>query len=530
MARTKCQAISAMIKPMQNDVGLWLYQILQQKDKSDRTKGQEFVNELVKLALEKPNSEAGKWLANLMIPSDIFLKTDENLLKGKQTDLDFAEYTIRKTLYDKQKEVYDNDQDNKFIIINSRRSGKTELLGRLAVKDLMQPGHRVVYINRSSSAAIRQISGPFDSAIKAQNVIKITKGSVANQELHFDNGSMMLVIGNNNASDINKLRGEKASLVILDECGHQRNMRQLIKEVIRPAMMDYGPDSKLVMVGTPPRNKGTYIEEVYNHAAERGWRLYHWTFMDNPFIPERGKVIEEVCKENGCEPNSAFIRREYLGEMNAYDDDAKWIKKYSVIGPEQLPRVFDYGWVGVDWGYEDKAAVISVVADKATKRAYVVNSWSEAKQGIAAISEEVKKQVEYLKENYNIAREPMVICDNNEKSAVSDLYHVYRIKNVYCAYKYDKDMALDQLNDFFSSNRICLLKDKCASIIEDCDNTLWKRDEETDKILHEIDDDIWHPNSNMALLYVSRQFAIDVLNMVDTNKVAREIVNGTDNS
>jgi len=486
----------------------------------------QYVDTVMETAMKDPESKSGQLFSNFIFNKENFLEHLDSLItKADKEDLEYARYLIRKTLYDKQQEVYDNEIDKKMLIINSRRSGKTELLGRLAVKDLLSPNHRVVYINRNSTSAIRQIKDPFMKAFDAQNQISIVKGSVENQELHFSNGSMMLIIGNNNAGDIDKLRGEKASLVILDECGHQRNMRILIREVIKPLMIDYGPDSKLILVGTPPRNKGTYIEECYNNAVERGWKLYHWTFMDNPFIPERNKVIEEVCKENGCDANSAFIRREYFGEMNAYDDDAKWIKKYSVIKANQLPNTFSHAWVGVDWGYEDKAAVVSVVADISTKRAYVVNSWSEAKQGIATISEEIKKQVAYLKDHYNIAREPWVICDNNEKSAVSDLYHVYKIKNVYCAYKYDKDMALDQLNDFLSSNRICLLEGKSDCIIEDCDNTLWKRDEETDKILHEIDDDCWHPNGCMSLLYVSRQFAIDVMNLVDTNKVARSIVN-----
>ena len=484
----------------------------------------DFIDSQLKEAKSNPNSRAADRLAAGLFNPELWDSLDTYLRKATQEDVDFEVYKVRQSLYDKQKEVYDDLQDNKFLIINSRRSGKTELLGRLAVREaLTNPDAHIVYINRNSSAAIRQIRGPLKAALDKTN-LRVIKGSVESQELHFSTGGQMLIIGNNNASDISKLRGERISLCIMDECGHQRNTRELIREVIGPAMRDYGKEARLYMVGTPPRNKGTYVEEVYNEAFERGWKLFHWTYAENPFIPDRSKVIEEVCKENGCEPDSAFIRREYFGEMGVYDTDAKWIKKYSVIDRQQLPNTFDYAWVGVDWGFEDRAAVISVVADKVTKRAYVVDSWSEAKQGIVKISEEIKRQVEALKDNYNLARDPMVICDNNEKGAVSDLYHIYRIKNVYCAYKYDKDMALDQLNDFFSGNRICLLKDKCDSVIEDCENTLWKRDEETDKILHEIDDDVWHPNSNMALLYVSRQFAIDVLNMVDQNKAAKSII------
>lgn len=501
--------------------------IIKPVGRSKESFAEKFIAKYMSNALKDTSGREAQTLANILIKPDSLEQFQKFEASNKSVDIDMMLWKINNTLYDKQQEVFSSFLHNaykRYLIINSRRTGKTELMGRLIAANLISSKDaHVVYINRNSSAAIRQIKKPLLTAL-AQTDLQIIKGSVESQFIEFNNGSQLLIAGNNNSADIDKTRGERISLCIMDECGHQRNTRQIIREVIEPAMTDYGKDAKLVLVGTPPRNPHTFIEEVYNNAISLGWKTYHWTYMENPHLPDRDLILEDVCRSNGCDPNSAFIRREYFGEMGVYDTDAKWIKKYSVIERQQLPNTFDYAWVGVDWGFEDRAAVISVVADKVTKRAYVVDSWSEAKQGIVTISEEIKRQVTALKENYNIAREPMVICDNNEKSAVSDLYHVYKLRNVYCAYKYDKDMALDQLNDFFSGNRICLLKDKCASVIEDCDNTLWKRDEETDKILHEIDDDVWHPNSNMALLYVSRQFAIDVLNMVDINKMAKSIV------
>ena len=91
-------------------------------------------------------------------------------------------------------------------------------------------------------------------------------------------------------------------------------------------------------------------------------------------------------------------------------------------------------------------------------------------------------------------------------------------------------MALDQLNDFFSSNKITISdKLKEGRLTEDLTNTLWERDEETDKILHNIDDDTWHPNALMAALYVSRCYANEVLNLVDNNKMAKSIVEDVKN-
>lgn len=491
----------------------------------------QYVDKVFKTAMEDPEGKSGQLFTQFIFNKEDFLAHLDALVdKEKDSDTSYKKYLIRQTLYDKQQTVFDNDIDNKILIINSRRSGKTELMGRLITKGLLLPDAHCVYINRNSSAAIRQIRNPLQTALDKIG-LKCVKGSVDAQEMHFENGSQLLILGNNNSADIDKLRGERISMCIMDECGHQRNVRQLIRETIGPALKDYGKQSLLCLVGTPPRIPHTYVEEIWNNAMERGWKLYHWTFEDNPFIPDRSKVIEEVCKEQGCTPDSAFIQREYYGRLNVYDDDAKVIKKWSFVTQDQLRQlgnVVDYAYVGVDFGFEDKPAVLSFICKN--NRMYVVDEWSENHHGVVDISNEIKRQYENLKENYSVAHNIKVICDNNVKEAVWDLYNVYKIPNVFTAYKSDKDLALDQLNDFFSSNKIAISdKLKDGRLTEDLTNTLWERDEETDKILHNIDDDTWHPNALMAALYVSRCYANEVLNLVDQNKMAKNIVEAVKN-
>lgn len=486
----------------------------------------QYVDKVFKTAMEDPEGKTGQLFTQFIFNKEDFLAHLDALLdKEKDSDVTYKKYLIRQTLYDKQQAVFDNDIDNKILIINSRRSGKTELMGRLITKGLLLPDAHCVYINRNSSAAIRQIRNPLQTALDKIG-LKCVKGSVDAQEMHFENGSQLLILGNNNSADIDKLRGERISMCIMDECGHQRNVRQLIREVIGPALKDYGKQSLLCLVGTPPRIPHTYVEEIWDNAMERGWKLYHWTFEDNPFIPDRNKVIEDVCKEQGCTPDSAFIQREYYGRLNVYDDDAKVIKKWSFITQDQLRQlgnVIDYAYVGVDFGFEDKPAVLSFICKN--NRMYIVDEWSENHHGVVDISKEIKRQYKRLKENYSVAHNIKVICDDNVKEAVWDLYNVYEIPNVFTAYKADKDLALDQLNDFFSSNKITISDQfKEGRLAEDLTNTLWERDEETDKILHKIDDDTWHPNALMAVLYVSRCYANEVLNLVDQNKMAKNIV------
>lgn len=479
------------------------------EDKKGNSFIKDFIDKSLEIAKKDPKSpQAGKFL-NILFREDLLEQLTDLYSKKEDQDRDFNIYRIRQTLYDKQQEVYDNEIDKRILIINSRRSGKTELLGRIAAKELLNPNGHVVYINRSSAAAKRQIRDPLEKALAKTN-LRLIKGSIDAQELHFDNGSQMLVIGNNNSADIHKLRGERISCCILDECGHQRNMREIIREVIRPAMMDYGDDSQLIMVGTPPRNPHTYIEEIYNGAPDNGWKLYHWTFQDNPFVKNRENVISEVCKENGVTEDSAFIQREYFGKMGVYDTDAMVFRGYKTT--DILPnKTWSHAYVGVDWGYEDRAAVVACLADITLKKMYIVRTWTQSHIGTTETCKVVADMVEWLKENFHIAKDPWIIVDNNDKQGAADLCTIYKLKNVYCAYKYDLEHSIEELTGWLRVGDILTLKKDNDGLIEDFENTLWTRDEETDAIRHVIDDDIWHPNAAHALRYVSRVFAWDIL-------------------
>ena len=512
------ETMTRKLRRVQPEIDQAIQDKLFSRDTSGKTFITSFISKCIDEAKKDPNSRMGVYMADKIFGSgDLITRLDAEVNKAMARDTAFQQYQIRNTLYDKQQEVYDNSTDKFMIVINSRRSGKTELMGRLLAKRVCRPDQHCVYINRSFDAAVRQIQKPLETALEAAGLHY--RGTINGGKIEFDNGSWILIVGNNNAADVNKLRGEKLALVLCDECGHMRHLRELINEIIAPATMDYA-DSQIVMVGTPPRTRNGFVQELW----EKGnIKKYHWTFKDNPFIPNKDNVIQEACEIFGISPDSNFIKREYLGDMYAYDTEAIYVKHYDKAEPDKN-KLYSHAYVGVDWGYEDKAAVVGMLADKNAKKLYIVKDWSEAKKGIVEISQRVQEMVEYLKNNYRLDREPQVICDTNEKSAAQDLYTTYHIPNVMLAYKYDLNYALDQLSDWFTASTV-VISPNAKATIEDADNMVWKRDEETDQIIHELDDDSYHGNAMFAVLYASRQFAYDVMGLIAENKPAKEITN-----
>lgn len=488
-----------------------------------------FIKNFLNEAKTDPNSQAARYLANAIFKDDLLSTLDAEANKQMAKDAEFTIYRIRSTLYDKQKEVFDDKLSKIIECICTRRAGKTELVARLLVAECVKPPfetpvgkqleRNALYLNRTFDNAVGQMGKPVTDILDMLDM-KYT-GNPGSGKVTLENGATITFGGYNNKGDIDKFRGFHYSLVALDEISHLRNPSVLMKETIEPALKDYGHEGRMIMTGTPPRTKVNYAYELWHNP---NIKHYHWSFMDNPFIPEKEQIIADVCKEHGVDETAPFIQREYFGNMEAFDTDAMIFRGFKKVPNIPNNTTFDYAYIGVDWGYEDKAAVISILVKG--KQSYIVKSWAESKKSISEIIQVIQDQLKDIKDKYRVSRAPWIICDTNEKSAVYEMYQTYKINNAYCAYKYDKDMAMEQLAEWLRNDTMFVVEKDNDAILSDLDNMLWKRDEETDAITHEIDDDEYHGNAAFALLYASRQFAYDALGLKETNKSAKSILEG----
>ena len=472
-----------------------------------------FISAFLKEAKNDPNSRCGQLLASAMFSDELLKHLDEEANKQMAKDREFLVYRIRNTLYDKEQEVFDNESDQVIEVICTRRAGKTEMNARLLLKDATKPGHNALYLNRTFDNAVRQLGKPLDELLGKMDMPH--QGQVTSGFIQFDNGSTITLSGYNNKGDIDRYRGNHYSLIIIDEVSHLRSPKVLIEEVLEPSQIDYGKEAQMIFTGTPPRNKVNYARELWNNPKIKH---YHWSFMDNPFIPDKENVIEKLCEKHGCTADAPFIQREYFGNMDAVDLDSMVFRGYKTY--DELPKgvSFDKAYIGVDWGFEDAAAVISGVVYN--KVFYIFDQWSEPHKPISDTCMEIKRQYENL-QKLPLKQMPWVITDTNNKEAAYEAQVTYKIPNVFLAYKYDRDVAIDQLAEFMRTGKI-LIQNK-GILQEEAENTLWARDEETDEILHELSDE-YHPNALFALLYISRQAAVDVWNITDINKEAKKLL------
>ena len=464
-----------------------------------------FVKRYVNEAILDPTSKAANVLASTIFKDNLLELLDSDKSEEMRKNKDFNEYRLIKQFYDRQRDIMlDCNKFRKIIAITSRRTGKTTMNAGLCVFECLTPNSNVAYINLTFTNAVEQI---FELIVDYANSIGFSINFKSKSEgvIRFNNGSRIKITGNSNNSEADKLRGFNCRLAIIDEIGHQRNIDYLVNEILVPQMADY-TDSTLLLTGTPSRVPNHFSTRIFNSDNE--YKKYHFTMLDNPFIPNPRKLIEEEAANKGMGINTPFIRREYFGEFVA-DLEAIVFKDYKTY--KELPDLIDFNPIGIniggDYGYKDYNGIVTVIYNK--EKAIVLKEDKFNKANVSKIIEKMLSHYDFavgLNKKYGWNIPVKIYADYNEESITKELMIKYKVPAFNC-YKYDKAYAIEKLAEMSRTGR--LLVPEGGLCADEMEQTLYDRDAKTDAIVSELSDD-YHPDILMALLYASRRMFYDM--------------------
>lgn len=461
---------------------------------------QRYVKQFLDTAIQDPESICSRMLSSGLFNEKLLGKLDKEANEAIEKEKDFVIYRLRQTLFDKQKDVFDNDIDRQIIIICSRRSGKTELNARKLIKTCMKKDAKCLYLNKTFDNAIEQM---YDLVVDTASRIGIKTADNSSKRdgfIHFGNGSSIKFGGVNNIESIEKYRGFKFNLIIIDEVGHLgKNTNYLIDQVLTPATADF-TDSQIIFTGTPPRVKN-YAVKLWNSHIKK----YNWTLLDNPFIPDPSSFIKQVCDAKGITIDDPFIQREYFGVVGAFDQEAMVFK--NVLFYDDLPKDFhlDKIYIGVDFGFQDFNGIVSLLVDNLHKKAYVYRCRKFNKAGFEEVANSIiaayeDAQSEFVKRGLEDKNNIRIVTDTNEPALAYDLAHKYKLP-VEKAYKYDLAGSIEETATALRTR--VYTHSSLDALKEEYESTVWKRDED-DTLVSEIDDDVYHPDAADALRYALR--------------------------
>ena len=255
------------------------------------------------------------------------------------------------------------------------------------------------------------------------------------------NGSSLVLHAADQKDYIRRLRGRKFPGVGIDEAQDMGpHLQTLVDDVLTPAIADY-EDSWLAMTGTPgPVPAGYFFEATQNGAY--GYTNHKWTILDNPHMPNPGKVIDEIKAKNQWDETNPTLRREWRNQW-VLDTNSLWVRYNKELNDyKELPKDKMQYILGVDIGYRDSDAIAVLGWSDVSKLVYLVEEYVAPKQDITDLTNCIKA----FQKKYDASK---IVMDEGAlgKKIGEELRRRHHI-SVEPAEKTEKQSNVEILNDY----------------------------------------------------------------------------------
>lgn len=318
---------------------------------------------------------------------------------------------------------------------------------------------------------------------------------------HLPNEPNIYLGGVKDRSEVDKIRGWEggAKRFVVDEAQAIRTslFEELIDEVIEPALLDH--DGQLIVTGTPGPVPAGYFYDIDVGSKSDGWEHHFWTILENPHLERKSgkptqQMLDELRARRHWDVDNPTYKREYLGQW-VHDPDAL-VFKYNPErnGFKELPEGKWSYVIGVDLGFKDADAIAVLGWREHDKTVYVVDEYTQRKQGMTALMAQVQSRVD----KYHPLRIVMDLSGGALKS-VED----FRPRFALPLESTDKQRKFDYIELVNDALRAGLLKSRARGpFAEDCMQVQWDLDERALGKLKIAED--YHSDITDAVLYAFR--------------------------
>lgn len=294
----------------------------------------------------------------------------------------------------------------------------------------------------------------------------------ATGDYYLPNGTRIILRGAGTMREINKLRGRKYPCAIIDEGQNfGPDLNYLIDEAIEPATADY--HGWIGISGTPgPVRLGPFYD-IAEGENKDAWEHFHWTFFDNPHIPDKEGFIKNVMERRRWDESHPSFQREYLGKW-IQDDNARAFQMQphrDIISTFDPAIANDWDYVmGIDVGYNDPFAFVVIAQSQMLGQAFVVDTHEEGEM----TTMEALVRAERLCAEYPITR--IALDTGGAGKLVAADWRKMSTLPISAAKKTHKASQVSVINGDFQAGKIKITRDKNLKLISDMMILEWDSD------------------------------------------------------
>jgi hypothetical protein len=324
----------------------------------------------------------------------------------------------------------------------SRRAGKTNGLAIRFFRTLEKyPNSQSVYLSLTLDSA-REIMWPVLMDLNEKFKLGCTFVESKLTMTH-PNGAKLKLFGADMKNFIKRLKGRKHPGIAIDEAqDFGTHLQSLIDDVLNPCIADYS-DGWIALTGTPgPVPKGYFFDITQNRKF--GYSFHEWTILDNPYMPDPVKFIEDLKTKREWLESNPTLQREWRNKW-ILDAGSLWVRykesnnHYTTL-PDITPHKYKY-ILGIDIGFNDADALAVLAWSEHSPVTYLVEEVITARQGITELTDQIKA----LEIKYDISK--MVIDAGGLGKKIAEELRKQKHIPVYDADKRLKQQNVEFLND-----------------------------------------------------------------------------------
>lgn len=406
----------------------------------------------------------------------------------RRGDLSWKCHSVQKEMYNI---FYSSPKNSILVWLLARQSGKTFLLSILALEQALRKSNAIIKMVTDTKLHIKSILEPiFIELLK--DCPQELKPEFKTQTFiyYFPNGSQIQLAGTDN-KHYEKLRGQKADLVLVDEAGFSNDLDDVVRSVLIPTTTHTG--GRIVLASTPP-NEADHDFLKFLEEAELNKTLTKKTIYDNPLLNE--KDIERISKQIGG-VNSEKFRREYLCEI-IKDSTTTVIPEFTdelqkeIVKEWPKPPFFD-SYVSMDLGGKDLTVVLfgyyDFRADKIIIEDELVFDFKNQDSHLEKLVKDIIKKEEDLWTNIltNEVRKPYLRVSDINYIVTQEIHRLSNYQlNFQTTKKDDNAAAINFLREMLGNKKI-IINPKCKTLIRHLKNVRWASSNNKDKFARSPD-------------------------------------------
>lgn len=365
-----------------------------------------------------------------------------------------------------------NDPRHRFVTACvSRRVGKSFIAYNLGFLKLLEPNTKVLVVAPNYSLA--NIGwGQIKGLVKKYG-LETTKENAKDKELELSNGSLFKLAS---ASQADSAVGRSYDFIIFDEAAISSIGGDAFEIQLRPTLDK--PNSKALFISTP--RGANWFKEYFDRGFSPDpslskWASIHATYVDNP------RVAAEDIEEARKTVTNAYFRQEYEADFSVFEGQVfeDFDAKTHVMDFSRMTEFFEQNEfeviLGIDVGYRDPTAILTIKYDYEDDVYYIVEEYEEKEVTTSAHASYIHE----LEEKYEVDR---IFVDAAAAQFRNDLAYEYEIASAPA-----KKSVLDGLaclQNLFHQNKI-IVSTECPRLIHALSNYRWDFDETSEKLSRE---------------------------------------------